>query len=304
MILSSFNLIKGQNLIPNPGFETVNSCNISGGYISIAFPWNSPDSGSPDLYNTCATDTNFSVPKNQFGYQQPHSGNGYAGQVFYNSPSDYREFLQIKLDSTLLPHQMYCVSYYVSFSHSRYSASNNFGVFFSPTQISTPSISSLNLTPQINNTTIIKDTLNWSIIHGQYIAQGGEQYMIIGNFYNYALTDTSCNINTYCSCSYYYIDDVDVHKGICNISENTEELFMKEAFNIYPNPTSNVINIESENVHLLNYDITLYDILGNKLYSNKLEHKIKIDLQDLETGIYFLSITNGANSVNRKIIKN
>jgi hypothetical protein len=304
VILSSFNLVKGQNLIPNPGFETVSSCNISAGNISAAFPWSSPDSGSPDLYNACTTDTNFSVPKNQFGYQQAHSGNGYAGQVFYSAPSDYREFIQIKLDSALLPHQIYCASYYVSISHSRYSATNNFGVFFSPTQISTPNISSLNLTPQINDTSIKKDTLNWALIHGQYIAQGGEQYMIIGNFYNYTLTDTSCNINTYCSCSYYYIDDVDVHKGNCTISENTEELLMQEKFTIYPNPISNVINIESKNLHLLNYDITLYDILGNKLYSNKIEHTLKIDLQDYESGIYFLSISNGETRINRKIIKN
>lgn len=133
-----------QNLVPNPSFEYVNCDSLlSGINLLHAPPWNSPDAGTADLFNLCATSANpfsLSVPGNVFGYQYPHSGNGYAGAVCYSSPTLYREYLQVKLDSFLVPNQVYDVSFYVTLSKPIFAACNNIGLYFSKTEISTNDI--------------------------------------------------------------------------------------------------------------------------------------------------------------------
>ncbi len=77
-----------QNLVPNPSFETITTCNLNSaglGSIGFAPPWNNPTISTPDLMNLCSTNYFNSVPSNGYGYQVPNFGNGYAGCVFYDN---------------------------------------------------------------------------------------------------------------------------------------------------------------------------------------------------------------------------
>ncbi len=60
-------------------------------------------------------------------------------------------------------------------------------MYFSTTHTHIVANSLFSYTPQINETTVITDTANWTLVSGLFIANGGEQYIIIGNFYLFLL---------------------------------------------------------------------------------------------------------------------
>ncbi len=71
-------------------------------------------------------------------------------------------------------------------------------------------------------------------------------------------------------------------------------------FNIYPNPTSNLIHVVSKN-QMVN-SVVIYDILGKSLFSgsNINSEQVVIDISGYSKGMYFLKINN---NTTKKIIK-
>lgn len=72
------------------------------------------------------------------------------------------------------------------------------------------------------------------------------------------------------------------------------------AYNIYPNPVKDIINIEAENIEL----VEIYDVFGRKLYSEKKSGDVRIDMSDFSEGIYFVKIFADGSSSISKIVKN
>src|SRR5690606_36157905 len=102
--------LQGQNLVPNPSFEEYTVCPEGNGAIEDAVQWNSATAGTPDLYNYCSSGFGTSVPTNWAGYQEPHSGNGYAGFYNYNQFIELREYMQTNLETPLEAGVAYWVS--------------------------------------------------------------------------------------------------------------------------------------------------------------------------------------------------
>lgn len=63
-------------------------------------------------------------------------------------------------------------------------------------------------TPQINNSSGYFDSLNWTLVSGTYIASGGENWIVIGNFKDDATTSTSVYNSLGAPSCYVYIDNV------------------------------------------------------------------------------------------------
>lgn len=217
----------GQNLVPNGGFETYSSCPNADGQLNFATGWSSAK-GTCDLYNTCNNGT-FGVPNNQVGYQQAHSGNGYAGFFAAQGFSETREYLQVQLNDTLEQGVAYCVQFYVCLADkldgfNEYifdMAVNNLGCFAS-TNFYAPqpnNFDHISVTPQVVNDPaqqLLNDTANWVLVEGQFIANGGEQYLLIGSFNDNAGQDTTA-LDFWQSMlwSYYLIDDVQLRNCSC-----------------------------------------------------------------------------------------
>ena len=72
------------------------------------------------------------------------------------------------------------------------------------------------------------------------------------------------------------------------------------AYNIYPNPVKDIINIEAENIEL----VEIYDVFGRKLYSEKKSGDVRIDMSDFADGIYLVKIFADESSSTTKIVKN
>lgn len=61
-------VVCGQNLVPNPGFEELDSCPSDLSQIEATGDWITAR-GSADLYNACDTTGNAAVPLNLLGFQ-------------------------------------------------------------------------------------------------------------------------------------------------------------------------------------------------------------------------------------------
>jgi hypothetical protein len=101
-----------------------------------------------------------------------------------------------------------------------YLSINKIGAYFSNAQLFESINSNLLVKPQILSDTSIfyADSVNWMKINGIYIANGGEEYLTIGNFYDNKHTDTlhlvKSNILPIGAIVhfYYYIDDVSLYE--------------------------------------------------------------------------------------------
>lgn len=231
-----------QNLVINPSFETISSCPIGPSELDKAVPWRNPYTNvvgdtcsTSDLFNACSPLGAFGVgvPANILGNEPAHTGVGYAGIIVYEGfalfgclnffGSGWREYLEGTLTQPLVAGQTYCVSFHISLADNVKFASDDIGVYFSNTLVdinctTVGSASHLPFTPQLPyNGPNITITNGWQQLSWDYVANGGEQYIIIGNFKNDANTSYECvNANALLPYAYYYIDDVSVTAGSCS----------------------------------------------------------------------------------------
>jgi len=228
------NAIQAQNLVVNPSFEQTNTnCSQFGGEgfrQDLDGTWNNANSNvpgdscsSPDLFAPCneitipgfPTVSVTAMPNNELGWQYARTGERYVGIITYSLGSNYREYIQGRTASPLQAGQQYCVSMFVSKGDKVPYATNNMGVYFSNTEYLRDACvdgSLIPVTPHLNYTcSPITDTLNWVRLQWNYVATGGEQYFVIGNFFNNANTTIQntgpSSLNPY---AYYYIDDVSI----------------------------------------------------------------------------------------------
>ncbi len=315
---------RGQNLVPNPSFENIDTCWIPSGAVYLGYElfWDSPSGGNPDVYNICSVDPGFGVPNSAYGFQYPHTGNGYVGSVFWSTEllPQYREYLQVELDSPLVANQQYCASFYISLANDFGIACDNFGIYFSSTHTFIPTMDTLTgFVPQINITNVLTDTANWTLIYGQYTAMGGERYIIIGNFYPNSQTDTAQVLNPPSlygngADAYYYIDDINVHCCTCDSlnHEGISELTKETEITISPNPATTSISITATNnikeiklINLLGEEviITNYQLRISPSTPLRVTDAVSVDVSSVSKGIYFVEVTDAKdNVINRKVV--
>ena len=73
---------------------------------------------------------------------------------------------------------------------------------------------------------------------------------------------------------------------------------VETTLNLYPNPTSNKLNVEYNSLSSENITINVYDLLGRKIYSemntaNEGPNTYYEDFNNLDNGMYILEISNG-----------
>ena len=224
--------LRNVNLVYNGSFEEYRHCPRkvdAVGILTLVEGWYQPTHGSADYFNVCGS-RECGVPSNKLGNQMPHEGNGYCG--IYCSKNDYREYLQTRLRRKLRSGDSIQISFWVSLSEESTGAVASLGALFTAESISDTTRTILlakeqehlseNITqtiarpyiPQVVNDihTALTDTRGWQCVSGIFVAQGGEQYITLGNF---NIAEQSGYID-YDSVSrllpgaYYYIDDVNV----------------------------------------------------------------------------------------------
>ncbi len=213
---------KAQNLVTNGYFEIYSPCptaRSSPGNLQLNYAtgWLTAAS-TPDYYNTCASiGTTVNVPYAHCGYQQDCCGGmGFAGGIMLdiNSPNYDLEYIYTKLTDTLKVGHKYLASMYVSRADGFDYAITTIGMLFTDTAIVLPYPQSfINANPQVKNTTLLADTVNWLLVQDTISVGGNETYLTIGDFN----TNATCGgmlvggNGTYSNFAYYYIDGVSVY---------------------------------------------------------------------------------------------
>ncbi len=300
LFVSSFINAQINNLVPNPSFEDTVHCPNTISQISLSEYWFLPPSNYPssEYYNTCCQACVVDVPSNFIGYQEPKSGEGYAGIVCYCTsaciPStNYREYIEAKLLLPLSTGKNYCVSIYVSLANNSRYAIERIGVYFSNDSILSNDNYVLPFYPQISGDTniIISDTSEWVLIEGGFYANGGENFITIGNFNNDTnVSFEEVNTTNLDYFAYYYIDDISVY--LCDDTiPKPEELKIPNVFtpgNDNANETFFIENLPEQS-HLIIYNRWGQSVLDKNNYLNNW------DAYDLGAGVYYyvLSLPNG-----------
>jgi OOP family OmpA-OmpF porin len=293
-IILSF-VCKTQNLIVNGSFELNSNIDCSTGSYSLT---NWINLASPDYFKTECIG-NYNVPTNIFGISSALKGNSYIGIIAYHKYAEYKEYIQQYLSTPLISNHSYYLSFYVSRADGMVFSIKNIGCLISvsqPTILSQPYIAA---NPQIQNQiTFITDTISWTKIEGYFTAQGGEQYITIGNFNSNSNTDTlrSGSINPTSfepPQAYYYIDSVSLYDSLDYVTniKNHENNFK---VNVYPNPNNGNFNIEYHTTKATELIIT--DITGrliNRYTLLPLQNNLLIKEEELNSGVYFYHILVG-----------
>jgi OmpA-OmpF porin, OOP family len=294
----------GQNLIPNSNFEQFSSCPSNTSQLDTCLYWFDPLnlSGAADYYNTCATFPGVSVPYNNLGFQNAHSGVAYSGIYLSQTTGNIREYLEVPLISPLILDSCYHLEMYVNLGNDCKYTTDAIGAYFSNTIIqNVGSYAPLQFVPQVFNTTgNAFDTLTWTLVSGDYTAAGGEKYLIIGNFKNDISTNLTIINNSAPSRVYCFIDDVTLDKiTSCTTGINQIE---DSFFKVSPNPFTDKLNLEINNNDVS--EICLIDITCRKIFEKKFMNYISVDTEQLPKGIYIYEVYNINRIIKRgKIVK-
>ena len=238
--LSNFGQI---NLVPNPSFEDNYGCFYGLNLINDTINgnnrmknWFTGVNMTPECFDVC-TNTfqgpnypgSSAIPLNCVGYQYPRTGNAYCGAVLYgliypDSVKNNTEVPIVRLKNKLTQNHCYYGEFFYSLTDRSNLIVNRLGLYVNQSVISytIPLTYDNSIIPQIEIDTtqfISADTTNWIKVAGNFIAQGGEEFLHIGNFrdgkhvkyqfVNSSFIPTCMTDNDLC---YIYIDDVSLYE--------------------------------------------------------------------------------------------
>lgn len=289
------------NLVPNPSFENYTTCPNGDGTIQLGYcdDWYDPIKTSSDFFHSCINSDPlcippfiacYGIPSNYNGFEYAHTGIAHAGFYVYHfgTFTNTREYLAVKLTNPLNSGSRYCMELYYSQADSSNIAIDNIGALFlnSPFPFTPPTDTFIiNINPQIQfKKQYLSQSLGWEKLEGDFIANGGEQHLIIGNFQldNQLDTATIHNGVSGIGVSYYYIDDVSLIE--CNpVISNVPNVLTPNNDGI--NDFLEIMNSEVDEIKL-----TVYNRWGLSIYNVIGKNKIIWSPKELVDGIYYYFI--------------
>ena len=223
IFLSFTTLGSAQNLVPNFSFEDYKRCPEGISDIEAVKYWYAPTIGTTDYFNRCNYDR-ASVPFTDIGYQEAFEGDGYCGIIVYDFDETkinaYREYLQVRLSEPLKEEATYQFSMQVSLAEKVWYATDNLEICLTTASLLSEDLwhaYPLNCKSQIRNPNgnFLDNREKWVNIQGVYIANGGEEFLTIGNFHSDNNTKLiklkkpkGIRKKEMKYASYYYIDNV------------------------------------------------------------------------------------------------
>lgn len=290
--------VVAQNLVPNHSFEDTVYCPTTISQFDAVANWFNPSSGeTPDYYNECSNGVGPSsysdagIPFNLHGYQQTSQGNGYVGIITTTNIPTYREYIAIQLVENLIIGEKYFWCFHISYGEKVQYTSNNIGIALAATLI--PNFLFATLAPHVygNHAEVVYDYANWTKIEGSFIAQGGEKYLYIGNFFD----DENTNIemvnsnNSNLPYAYYFIDNVYLGVDPCPFKE---EINLPNIFTPNGDGENDLFKV------MLNYDnYIIYNRWGEKMFEtneiNTFWDGKTLKGDDAPDGMYYYVIQGG-----------
>jgi hypothetical protein len=296
-----------QNLVPNPGFEETDSCTFGLG-LGALHHWYSA-SITPDHLQSCQPyGTANDLPMNMFTYQQPYEGSSCVG-VFTHvnlSGQEQREWIMVPLLDTLVPGQTYFCSFRANAGfggNDQYPqiwlASNHMGMLFTTYDrhwyYGDAFPAPINFA-HIEHSQILTDTVGWTLVSGSFVADSAYTFLMLGNFFSNALTDTvhfadPDTVFPWYDNSYTLIDAVCVSTNPLGCEREQGLGDAEEPWPVvYPNPATDQLVIG----HVAGEDAVATDILGQQVWSGRpTSDRFVVDVGNWARGAYVLRIRSG-----------
>jgi hypothetical protein len=205
------------DLIPNGSFEDTVNCNIPTQCTLLkALHWYNPTSSTPDLYDQDQDrQCGYIIPADDMVYMPPEDGARMAGAFFWDGPfgGPNRDYLAIKLTQALDAGASYEVRLWYARNRLFQSAIDHIGAWFGSDSLFLPTYGPINVVPQVKlrglNSQYLMEGDVWTQLVDSFMAQGGERWMVIGNFDPQdSLHGTIADPTAPYSNCYYYLDDV------------------------------------------------------------------------------------------------
>lgn len=125
----------GINLVPNSGFDELDSCPYNSGQADWLKYWRVANWSSPDIFTPCCTNPQACGFPNTFaGDQTPVSGDSYLGLCYHgdsNLTRYYRESIYTNLLHTLDPGKKYIAGFQINLADSSSYIINSIKLYFS-----------------------------------------------------------------------------------------------------------------------------------------------------------------------------
>ncbi len=291
------------NLIPNGSFEQIDSCpsNVSNcGHLEFASGWFDPINCSSDFWHGCAFPSGCHTPT--VDGVSPADGVGMAGMVVLSvsgfSP-ELREYASCKLSIPLLQDSLYAFRMLLRPTGADVVSIGGFGAYFSSDSATDYTLDfqlvGHTLQLQRDPDSIMDDASIWYVWEDTLIAQGGERFMMLGNFLDDA--NTPYHQPTSNTASGYYIDDV----RLTPISKPNAVNELDVGFGVAPNPATDVLRINYKG-NLTPTVVRLLTVDGRQALAAPWNGTV--DVSRLVDGLYLLQVefSNGTVGTERMVV--
>jgi len=312
-----------ENLVLNPSFEEHFICNPGPNNINnVNFWFNSFDIGTPGYYSSCNNtyNGNHSVPSNECGYQDAHSGTSYGfGYLFkilgdgsFTNSQNQNIIAKEPLSGTLKTPLQSNTTYYFEFWVNK---CDNFDLSTNAFDLMLH-IDTVNFTipqlPYINqgniiwsNKAIIDDSDKWKKLAGCFKARGGEKYFSIGAFRdtNEISWNYFGNFNQTTLAAYYFDDFLIYQCDTCCPDQYPVEDYITVNNNLITQGETATFETFLNEGHTAN--LYLFDSAGRIVYQAKLNgtdnsHQIPYNLA---AGVYhYAMVTSEKKKLGGKIV--
>ncbi len=297
---------EAQNLVPNHSFEERDSClEVNMAYTLGTGPlgWFSAG-GTGDYFMSCIPDGGFNdVPLSSWAFQYAQEGECYVGVGTYAQATGVREYFMIQLAQPLVVGQMYFASYYASptwggadINPQMYLASSHIGMLFTTQPRhwtnNDPWPTGGNFA-HVYHPWLITDTVGWTLVSGSFVADSAYQYLMIGNHFNNAMTDTLHFADLpWDPRAHTLIDNVCVTsdpKG-CPLALGVPDHLL-DAVVLFPNPSNDVVGLSGVPPGTR---LTILDGMGRlMLREEAVAGTRRIDASAWARGAYMLRLEQG-----------
>jgi hypothetical protein len=239
-------------------------------------------------------------------------GDCYVGVITFQQSQGVREYFMIQLTETLVPGQTYYASFYANAAWNgvntfpqHYLASSHIGMLFTtqprPWWYGDPWPTGVN-EAHVFHPWIIADTVDWTLVSGSFVADSAYQYLMVGNHFDNANTDT-LHFATFAWTpkAYTLIDNVCVSpnpKGCPQVLGLFEPEL--DAVVLFPNPASAEIGLSGLPQ---GSSLTVHDALGRLVWhEQQLGGAWRRDVQEWARGAYLLRLEQQGRSRSFKIV--
>ena len=255
------------------------------------------------------------LPMNMFTFQEPFEGNSCIGLGTYinTGSEEQREWIMVPLLDNLVQGQTYYCSFRANaglggnLPHPTiWVASNHVGMLFTTYERhwdwGEPYPSALNRA-QVQYPQILSDTLGWTLVSGSFVADSAYSYLMMGNFYSNAQTDTlhfanQASVEQWYDNGYTLIDAVCVSPlpNGCELAHEVSENVDSTPF-VSPNPAIDELVIG----RAAGQEAAVVDMLGRMVWNGRVDSdRYTIGVTNWARGAYVLQLSG---AVSLKFVK-